>query len=273
MLNADQRISCIGPGKVGQNLMQLFAACGKVTIGAVIGRTLAQASAAQKMIKYGVAADDFSVLRRDDIVLIAVKDRQIEEIAAQLASCKFVDQDTIVFHCSGSLSSDVLTRAGFRRAASVHPLFSFPSAQMGPPQFAGTSCSYEGDAVATALLLELFTAIGAKLFEIKAADKILYHAACVFASNYCVAMCALASDLFSRLSIDRELALAISTDLARSAIENVRNFGFQKGLTGPARRGDNDVIEAHISALNCVDPSLGQLYTVLSQRLVELCRS
>ena len=265
------RISFIGLGRVGSCLSGLFAATDVVSIGALVGRTIEQAQLVQRACGQGVAANDLRDLRRDDVVLIAVQDRYIEAVGRQLATSGFVSQDTIIFHCSGSLSSEVLTRCGFTRAASIHPIFSFASSRITAAQFAGVSCSYEGSAEAIDVLIRLFNAIGAELFRIAPDEKVLYHAACVFASNFCVAMCKLAEDLFIKAQIDPALAAKITADLAAHSIDNVKRYGTLKGLTGPATRADAVVIEQHLSRLNSIDPRLADLYQIISRRLLEMC--
>ena len=270
MQNRELRISCIGLGRVGLTLMRLFASTGKFKIGELIGRSSEQANSARQFVGAGRACVELTELRSEDVLVIAVRDREIEEVAETLARKQQVSKQALVFHCSGSISSQVLSKCGFNTSASVHPIFSFASPEIAVKTFNDVHCAYEGAAQAVPRLMELFEAIGAQLIEINSADKTLYHAACVFASNYTVAMCEIATSIFSKVGIEPKLGEVIAADLAASAIENVRRLGARAGLTGPAARGDLQVIEAHIDRLKSIDVELSELYLTLSQRLLRL---
>ncbi len=184
-----------------------------------------------------------------EMLLIAVSDRAIPECAIAIP-----DTEAIVFHASGSVTA---MRGGF----SLHPLKSLPPVGQ-PSDLEGTLLVFEGEHKRTAKLIA--TAVGARFCEIAPHQKALYNAAAVYGSNYVAASLEIAERLMTRVGLDdvREDLVA----LALSAVDNWRGHTDAKRFTGPAARGDEDVLRAHLAALGD-DPQLAKIYELLAAEL------
>jgi predicted short-subunit dehydrogenase-like oxidoreductase (DUF2520 family) len=181
-----------------------------------------------------------------DLVLVAVSDRAVEEVAAMIP-----ETDAIVFHASGALTS---VRDGF----SLHPLKSLPPVGE-PARLDDALLVFEGRHRETAS--GIAAKIGARFAEVSPEHKILYHAGAVFGSNYVALMLDLAERL---IGIDDARDDLVA--LAHSAIANWRAHRGPARFTGPAARGDSEVIARHLRAL-AVDPQLAQIYELLADRI------
>ena len=179
-----------------------------------------------------------------DLLLIAVNDRAIHQVAAEIPETR-----AIIWHPSGSLTS---VRGGF----SLHPLKALPPVGE-PSDLHDTLLVFEGSHREVAM--QLVNAAGARFAEIAPEQKPLYHAAAVFASNYVAALLDIADQL---AGIDARDDLCA---LAQSAIENWRRHTDARRFTGPASRGDREVIDAHIELLQ---PPLALLYRLLAERIL-----
>src|SRR5204862_4323236 len=104
--------------------------------------------------------------------------------------------------------------------------------------------------------------IGARFAEVSRDEKPRYHAAAVFGSNYIAALL----DIAQR-HIGIENARADLAALARSAIDNWRAHDDARRFTGPAARGDAEVLERHVAAL-ADRPELAEIYRLLAARIV-----
>ena len=188
--------------------------------------------------------------RESELLLVAVSDRAIPHVAEQVP-----ESDALIFHASGALMS---VRGGF----SLHPLKSLPPVGEPSPDLDGTLLVFEGAHRRTAKLIA--TAVGARFAEVAPEQKALYHAAAVFGSNYVAAALDLSQRLMERAGVEdvREDLVA----LALSAIDNWRRHTDARRFTGPAVRGDREVLESHLAAL-ADDPQVAELYALLARVL------
>ncbi len=187
--------------------------------------------------------------RESELLLIAVSDRAIPEVAAAIPA-----SEALVFHASGSLLS---LRGGF----SLHPLRALPPVGQ-PSDLADTLLVFEGEHRRTAKLIA--AAVDARFAEVEPEQKSLYHAAAVFGSNYVAAVLEIAQRLMDRAGVHE--ARQDLVGLAHSAIENWRRHEDAKRFTGPAARGDSEILERHVTALRD-EPQLAHLYTLLADEI------
>ncbi len=184
-----------------------------------------------------------------ELLLVAVSDRAIPACAELIPRT-----EALVFHASGAMLS---VRGGF----SLHPLKSLPPVGQ-PGDLEGTLLVFEGDHKRTAKLIA--TAVGARFAEVSSEQKSLYHAAAVFGSNYVAASLEIAQRLMERVGLDDVRGDLVA--LALSAIENWRSHTDAKRFTGPAARGDEEVLRSHMQALRD-DPQLAAVYELLAAEL------
>lgn len=193
---------------------------------------------------------DLADLAHDsELLLVAVSDRAIVDVANTVP-----ESDALLFHASGALHA---VRGGF----SLHPLKSLPPVGT-PSDLEGTLLVFEGEHRRTAKLIA--AAVGARFCEVAPEQKPLYHAAAVFGSNYVAACLDVAETLMNRAGVTgtREDLVA----LAQSAIANWKAHEDARRFTGPAARGDEDVLSRHREALRG-DPQVAQIYELLADQI------
>ena len=272
MANPLPTLNLIGAGRVGQTLAHLWARQGVLRVQDVLTRSAGTAQAALDFIAPGASdtrpAVDLAKMRPAGIWLLAVPDAQIAACAQDLAANarQRGDAPALAFHCSGAQSAALLMplRDMGWSVASAHPVLSFASAQTAVAQFAGTPCALEGDAAACATLRPLFTAIRAACFDVHSQDKVLYHAAAVFATNFAPVLQALAEDAWRSSGMPEALVLRLRERLLRNAVDNIVALGPQQALTGPAARGDHVAIARQADVVADWDPQAAAAYRVLS---------
>lgn len=192
-----------------------------------------------------------------------------------LASRGMQSAPPIAFHCSGALGSDLLAplQALGWHTASAHCLLSFATPQIAVAQFAGTACALEGDAVARTVLEPLLTAIGAQCFALQSDQKLLYHAAAVFATNFLPVLQSVAEDLWRDTGVPAEMIHALRASLLANAVSNITALGPRKALTGPAARGDVAAIARQGAAVTEWSDDAGTAYLALSQLALDMART
>jgi predicted short-subunit dehydrogenase-like oxidoreductase (DUF2520 family) len=269
-----KRINLIGAGRVGQTLGRLLAQDGGYQIQDVLTRSAETAKAAVAFMGAGQATTLLADLRPAEVWMLAVPDGQISIAAQALAESTVASRPALAFHCSGALCASELAplQAIGWQIASAHCLLSFAQPAVALTQFSGTPCALEGDAAAVARLRDMFTRLGAQCFDLAAADKLLYHAGAVFATNFLPVLQDLAEQLWQQAHMPAELAQQLRARLLHNAVNNIVQLGPQAALTGPAARGDTSLVSQQAQALTQWQPVAGEAYLALSTLAQQLAQ-
>lgn len=273
-MSKPQTLSIIGCGKVGQTLARLWVQHQTVQLLDILNTSTASGARAAAFAGAGRVASSYADLQATDIYLIAAPDDQIAACCDSLAKSGRLSAGSIVFHCSGALSSSILASASACGAAvaSIHPIRSFAVPEKVAADFAGTYCGMEGDHAAVDVLAPIFAAIGAQTIAIKRENKVLYHAGAVFASNYLVTLLDTAVQTYAQAGIPQDVALKMMASLVRETSENVLQIGPEQALTGPIARGDIAIVVKQYRAVNGWDKRYGKLYKHMGKLTAELAR-
>ena len=272
-------IAVIGLGKVGLALSQLIKKHGqsgqKYQLIAA-GRNVEDTT--DKLNKLGVDIEVTTAqeaIRGADLCLLTVKDSEIQKLC-ELYSKEF-RTGSVVAHCSGTLDSGILVSAKQHSGAlicSMHPLNTFPTHKaaidtLDNPQH-NTYVYAEGDQKALDKCDLLFSDLGFNSVTISRDAKPLYHAACVFASNYLVSLIDASLTTAQAAGIDKDSFTKSIMPLAKSTLSNIEQIGSVNALSGPIARGDADTVATHIEMLAKLDSSLQDSYVNLGRRALEL---
>lgn len=208
----------VGPGKAGKSLGAALQAAGWQLEG-YLGKGENLSGAAMGC----------------DVLVIATPDSMISFVAGLISP----NPETLVVHLSGLLGLDTLEP--HPRRASLHPLVSLPSPEVGAAKLRGANIAIAGDPQ----VKQIVDALGGKAFELADESRALYHAAAAVASNHLVVLLGQVEHLAELAKVPFEVMLK----LAKETLDNVAHLGPKAALTGPASRDDQDTIDAHVSAL------------------------
>ena len=271
-------LNLIGSGRVGQTLATLWQRQGAFQVQDVLTRSLASAHHACDAMGAGTAVASMGAMRAADVWMLAVPDAAIASTAQQLAAAKHGQRQdnattpAIAFHCSGAQAAQSLAALAEQgwSTASAHCILSFATPEAAMAQFAGTACALEGNAGACVLLAQAFSAIGAQCFTVASEDKVLYHAAAVFATNFLPVLQALAEEAWQASGVPAALLPRLRERLLRNAVDNITRLGPAAALTGPAQRGDLAAIARQAEVVRNWNPAAGDAYQALSQLALRL---
>jgi predicted short-subunit dehydrogenase-like oxidoreductase (DUF2520 family) len=271
-------LNILGCGRVGSTLGYLWRAQGVFHIQDVLNTSAASADEAVAFIGEGRAVTNLSDMRAADVWMLAVPDGQINAAAKELSNTNvagvLIASGAIVFHCSGALSSVELQplKSKGLHVASAHCILSFSAPASAVTQFAGTPCALEGDLAVVQILQPAFEAIGANCFDLAAKDKVLYHAAAVFATNFLPVLQVVAADLWHSTGMPKELIAPLNASLLQKAVQNMAAQGAAKALTGPAARGDTELVAMQGKAVTEWNAEAGAAYAALSQLASQIAK-
>ena len=203
-----------------------------------------------------------------ELVFITTPDDVIAQVVSQL---KWHDGRGVV-HCSGADSTEILQPAR-KLGAHVgvfHPLQTFASTKQAMGNMPGSTFAVEAEEPLLGTLKDMATALDGHWIELKASDKVIYHAAAVIACNYVVTLVKLATDLWQAFSIPPQQATQALLPLLRGTISNIDAIGIPQCLTGPIARGDSGTIKKHLSALEEVAPAVLSTYRELGLQTIPI---
>ena len=243
-------VRVIGGGRAGGSVHGALVAAGW-TSGGVLGRH-----------------DDLSAAAHGvDLLVLATPDGSLAEVAASVVPVA----STVVAHLSGATGLDVL--ADHPSRASVHPLVSLPDPETGAQRLQGAwfalagrspaGQSPAGQSSALDLVRRLVDDLGGRAVTVADDDRATYHAAAVVASNHLVALLGQVERLAASVGVPLEAFL----DLAAGSLDNVQAVGPAAALTGPAARGDEATIAAHLAALPPDERATYEALVVEARRL------
>lgn len=266
------KIAIVGAGVLGTSLGLLLQRAGHSVV-ALASRTKRRAQAAAALLGgVEVVADTGLAAMGADVVLLAVPDREIEPVAAQVVAGGALRRGAVVAHLCGGLPSSVLDAVhavGAWRGAA-HPLQTFADVDTAVRLLPETYFFLEGDEPALAVLVALVQGVGGKAVRLPAAGKAIYHAGAVAASNYVVTLVDFAVRLLVESGVPPDQALPALLPLVRGTLANLESLGLPGALTGPIARGDVATVEHHLAGLAGLPGDALRLYRDLGLRTVEL---
>ncbi len=170
-----------------------------------------------------------------DLELLCVPDDAIATVAAHRPQGA-----AVVAHCSGSRGLDVLLPHD--RRASIHPLMSLPTPDLGARRLVD-DCTFAvaGDPI----VRDVVELLGGRAIVVADDVRPMYHAAACVAANHLVVLAA----QVERLAGSAGVPVDAYWTMMRHTLDHVEHQGATASLTGPAARGDTATIAAHLAAL------------------------
>lgn len=259
-------------------------------MGLALGAALKQVAAVERLTYYGRAleppphplfeGDDAAeyrvgpqpLLPGTNVVILAVADSALSEVAHDLAAAGPAPPGCVAFHLAGAISTEVLAPLHARGYAvgSLHPLQAIADPWHSGDRLVGAAYALAGEAEAIGIGRRLVSALGGLPLLIPPNKRPLYHASAVVASNYLIGLLAFAVRLMMEAGVSEHDSLTALVPLMQGTLENLENLGVGASLTGPIARGDADTIRLHLARLSDSDRAL---YCGLGLELLRVARA
>jgi predicted short-subunit dehydrogenase-like oxidoreductase (DUF2520 family) len=209
-----------------------------------------------------------------DVIILALRDRGLGPVAADLAISGVVPRKAVVVHNAGALPADVLAplRDVCAGVAQMHPMISFASLRFFPTLARG-HVHVKGDREAERRVRVLAKKLGMTARTFARLDTVAYHAAAGLVANGAAALASVGQELLAVAGVPRKDAPKMLGPLLRSVAENVETMGFPEALTGPVRRGDAAAIERQIELLGTLLPSAVDLFVASGEAQLPIARA
>ena len=247
------RVGFVGAGRVGKGLSLALARCGYPVIG-VAGRS--GSPSAQEIVDQA------------QIVFLTLPDDVIADVTARLNW----RPDIAAVHCSGAADLSVLASAARQGAAigGFHPLQMFADPAVAADGLSRCAIAVEAEEPLAATLVAIVAELGARALRVPAGARAAYHAGAHYAGPFVAALLAEALEVWGRIGIDADDALAALVPLLRGSVDAIEHSGLANGMAGSVARGDVQTVARHLDALAALDPSLRDFYCRLALRSIPL---
>lgn len=250
-------IVLLGSGNVATHLGRAFKMAGQ-SIVQVWSRDINHARELADTLAAEPISDLSHLNRSADLYLIAVRDEAIREVASQLKV-----PDKLIVHTSGSTGLDALT--GFSSRTGVfYPLQTF--SKSNAVDFRQIPIAIEANTPEVTLLIRsIADRLSERIIELSSVQRKALHIAAVFACNFTNHLFALSKELLEKQNLEFNLLRPLIAETAN----RIQLNDPESVQTGPAIRGDQTTINAHLELLRDT-PELMELYERLSQSIVNL---
>jgi len=201
---------------------------------------------------------DFST-STSKVFIIATSDDAIDVIAREI----ILPDDAILVHTSGSQPITHLQYAATSNIGVFYPLQTFTKSK--PVDFKDIPIfieSYSNDAESH--LLKMAKSISGEVRKIESEERKALHVSAVFASNFSNHMLSIAKDIMQQNNLDYNWLKPLIIE----TINKSMFLGPVQAQTGPAMRGDLNILDSHLEFLND-NSSLAEIYKVISQHIID----
>jgi predicted short-subunit dehydrogenase-like oxidoreductase (DUF2520 family) len=201
---------------------------------------------------------DFSA-SQSRIFIMAVSDDAIEEIAQEIV----VPDNAILVHTSGSQPLSILGYAATPNIGVLYPLQTFTKGKK--IDFKDVPFFIESENTETEkLLMGMARAISKRVYKSSSDNRKALHIAAVFASNFTNHMLAIAQEILARHDLDLELLKPLIAETINKSLA----IGPDEAQTGPAYRGDVEILDRHIEFLED-NERVAEIYKIISQHILD----
>jgi len=244
----------IGSGNVAWHLAHWLPYCGCCVVQ-IFGRTLTSAQSLAMEIGAEYTNDFTEILPDADIYIYAVSDDALSSVIQNVSV-----KNGLHIHTSGSMEMNVFanTKENF---GVLYPLQTF--SKQKKVDLKQTPFFIEANNTENLTILENFAKkISEKIYEISSEQRKIVHLTGVFGCNFTNHLW----NISYKLLKDNNLPFEILLPLIQESIEKLRYLTPQQAQTGPAVRGDKNVIKKHLQLLEN-DKDLQEIYKIFSEQI------
>lgn len=203
------------------------------------------------------------VVEDAELVLLAVPDDALADLAQGLSTTGVWQAGQIVAHTSGRHGAGVLdpVRRHLAFPIAIHPAMTFTGTALDLARLHECCFGVTADArilpIASALVLDM----GAEPVTIAEEDRIAYHCALAHGSNHLVTLTAQAMQILDHAGVDAPAH--VLRPLLYAALDNALRLR-DAALTGPVARGDVGTVGTHLEVLRERVPDVETTYRALA---------
>jgi len=241
----------LGGGNVAFHLAKALLRASNVSLVQVYNRNL---DAIKHLAHETQLTDNLKQLIASDIYIISVSDHAIKSVSEKLPK-----RDALIVHTSGGTVMSVLEN--HKRTGVFYPLQTFSKKRA--VNFNSIPLCIESNNPDDLRLLDtLAKEISNQVYHINSIQRHQLHTAAVFVNNFVNHLYAIGDEICTLSNIDPNILQPLIQETALK-VKDLKPIDAQ---TGPARRGDHQVIKNHLENLS---DNHREIYKLLSQSIAK----
>jgi predicted short-subunit dehydrogenase-like oxidoreductase (DUF2520 family) len=248
----------IGTGNMAWFLAGKLAAAGHICLG-IYGRNSAAAQTLADTL-HCHAYNTFDNIKEADACIIAVSDHVIDSIATQLSF-----KETVVLHTAGAVNANILSGTSPHYGA-LWPIYSI--IKSNPVDNKNIPIAWEGSTERAQNIIETIgKSISGNLFMLSSDQRKWLHLSAVLCNNFTNHLFTISEELCNTRNIPFELLYP----LILQTIERILEKSPYELQTGPAKRGDEMIMNSHADMLQNADWQ--EVYKAMSHSIQNMYKS
>ncbi len=201
---------------------------------------------------------DFSE-SKSGIFIIATSDDAIESVIHRIV----LPDDAVLVHTSGSQALSILKGTTTENIGVFYPLQTFSKKKK--VEFTEVPLFIESENKSTERdLLAMAKTISNKVRKISSDERTALHIAAVFASNFTNHMLTISRQIMKQNKLDYDWLKPLIAETITKSLD----IGPEFAQTGPARRGDLEILDRQFDFLKDDEP-IGEIYKLISQHILD----
>jgi predicted short-subunit dehydrogenase-like oxidoreductase (DUF2520 family) len=252
-------VSFIGSGNLAWHLAPALDNLGFVVKEVFSARAKNAAALTERLYQAEVKTSlDFSD-SPSKIFFIAISDEAIADVAKEI----ILPEGAILVHTSGSQPLEILRFAAVPHTGVFYPLQTFTKAR--PVDFKNVPVFIEAsDSDSEKELTSIAKKLTTKFKKISSEERKGLHVAAVFASNFPNHMLRISKLLMEQKGLNFDWLKPLVLETINKALA----VGPEYSQTGPAVRGDLEILDEHLKFLK-KEKALAKIYELISQDIID----
>ena len=244
------QVVILGTGNVATHLFRAFSQAPGIRVKQIYNHDSKSLVPFENQVSTTTSIKD---LETADLFLLALKDDAISQYGEKLKACS-----GLVAHTSGAVSLEALK--GPVRTGVFYPLQTFTK-DLEVNYSSIPFCLESSDPKDMHLLQEVAMSLSAPAYEIDSHQRKQLHLSAVFVCNFVNYLYTVGQDLCEK----HHIPFKILEPLIMETAQKIQQAPPRNVQTGPARRGDNNTIQAHLDLLK--NPDHIAIYELLTRAI------
>ncbi len=252
------KITLIGTGNLAWHIAHASHNAGHCVVQ-IYGRNAADAARLAQNVSAEAVSDYENLSPNTDIVLLAVSDNAISELAQNSILAEKIS-GKLVIHTAGSVPMSVLETL----SANIGVLYPLQTiTKLSDTDFSEIPICIEADTAENVATIQTFAKSLSRNVQILSSEQRLHvHLAAVMAGNFSNFMYDAAFQTLKNQNLSFDILKPLLTETLRKAFALTP----KRAQTGPARRGDTSTLEKHVNLLREF-PNMQDLYNFVSRKI------